>query len=473
MIKYLTDAFSIPDLRRKIIFTLLMLLLYRVGAHIPIPFIDPEELIKFFDTQGSGGAFGFVNMFTGGAFKQMTVLALGVMPYISASIIIQMLQIVIPSLQKKQQEGESGRREINQITRVFATILAGFQAFGIGIFLLSQNLVVSFMEGHRSLFLLSTVLAITTGCTILMWIGERITDKGIGNGVSLVIAFGIMAHYPGTILNAIRMVKADALNPIWIFVVFGLCIVTTMGIILTQEGARKIPIQHAKRVVGRKMQVGQTNFLPLKVNTAGVIPVIFASSLLALPATALSFVGTGQGQVGLGEWFSLNSIYNVYNWLGMQRESIYLLLKILNLHTLLYILLVVFFCYFYTAIVFNPVELAENLKKNGAYVPGLRPGKPTADYIDQVLSRITLVGAAFLIVVSLIPQALHVSFNLDFNLADIAGGTGLIIVVGVVLQTMQMMDSQLLMKHYEGFQMKRQSAGERWSARTRSTQPQP
>jgi preprotein translocase subunit SecY len=398
----------------------------------------------------------------------------GVMPYISASIIIQMLQIVVPSLQKKQQEGESGRREINQITRVSATVLAAFQAFGIGIFLLSQNgLVVSYMEAHRTLFLLSTVLAITTGCTILMWVGERITDKGIGNGVSLVIAFGIMAHYPGTVLSAIRNVKADALEPIWIFVVLALCIVTTMGIILTQEGARKIPIQHAKRVVGRKMQVGQTNFLPLKVNTAGVIPVIFASSLLALPATALSFLGAGDGHVGLGEWFALNSMYNVYNWLGMERQAIYLLLKILNLHTLLYVLLVLFFCYFYTAIVFNPVELAENLKKNGAYVPGLRPGKPTADYIDQVLSRITLVGAVFLIVVSLIPQALHVSFNVDFLLADIAGGTGLIIVVGVVLQTMQMVDSQLLMKHYEGFQMKRQGAGERWSARTRSTQTQP
>lgn len=472
MLQSLKNILSIPDLRRKIIFTLMMLLFFRVGAHVPVPFIDALQLEEYFTGQGAGGVFGFVDMFTGGAFKQMTVMALGVMPYISASIIIQLMTVVVPTLEKLNKEGEAGRRKINQLTRYFAVTLTAFQAFGIGIWLLQKNLVVTFMAEYQALFLFTTVIALTAGSTFLLWIGERITERGIGNGISLIIAYGIIAAYPTWISQALTLVKLESLAPIWLLIVAVLFVVATVSIIYIQEGQRKIPIQHAKRVIGKRVQQGQTNFLPLKVNTAGVIPVIFSSAILTLPATVFSWVGADAGfGGGMGEWFSTHSSYNIYNALGMQRESIYLLLKVLNLHTLFFIVLTVFFAFFYTAVVFNPIEVAENLKKVGAFVPGYRPGKQTADYIDHVLSRVTMVGAVFLVMVALLPQVLMIAFNVPFGLADFAGGTGLIIVVGVVLDTMKEVESQLLMRHYEGFKLRRQaSGGRRWSSSAEAPQ---
>lgn len=467
MIGTLRNIWSIPDLRAKIIFTLWMMIFYRVGSHVPVPFVDPEELKNLFNRFDAGGVFGFVDMFTGGAFTQMSVMALGVMPYISVSIIFQILSPIIPTLQRLQREGESGRKKINQWTRIGATILAAFQAGGISVWLNQQGIVVPFMRGYPMLFTFITIISITAGCTLLMWIGERITDRGIGNGVSLLICFSIVSHYPGSVANTWSMIQLGALAPFWLFVAVGLLLATTIGIILIQEGARKIPIQHAKRVVGRGVKPAGTNYLPLKINSAGVIPVIFSGAILSMPATLLSWVGGESGGVAgsLGEWFSVQSTFNLYTALGLQKEAIYLLLKSANLHTLFFIILTVFFCFFYTAVVYNPTEIAENLKKVGAFVPGYLPGKQTADYIDMVLTRITLVGAVFLTTVALIPQILSISYHMPPGLADMTGGTGLIIVVGVTLQTMQQIESQLLMRHYEGFKTSRGGGGQRrWSS---------
>ncbi len=468
MLQTFKNIWNVPELQKKIVFTLAMIAFYRIGAHIPAPFIDSKKLEEFFTQMGSGGAFGFVDMFTGGAFSQMTVMALGVMPYISASIIFQILAVVIPNLERMSKEGEAGRRKINQLTRYAATALAAFQSIGIGVFLLQKDFVVSFMADHRALFLFVTVIAMTTGCTILMWVGERITDKGIGNGVSMLIAAGIMSRYLADVLLGFNAVKLGSMPAIWLPLVAFLMVVATVSIIYVQEGARKIPIQHAKRVVGRRVQQGQTNFLPLKVNTASVMPVIFASAILAFPATLLSWVGSNEAGGGLGEWFATQSSHNLYNFLEIDKGSIYQLLKVVNLHTFLYIILTIFFAFFYTAIVFNPSEIAENLKKVGAYIPGYRPGKQTADYIDQVLTRITLVGALFLVTIALVPQVLTIAFSVPFGMAELTGGTGLIIVVGVILDTMKQIESQLLMRHYEGFRLRHQSAGgaaRRWSPR--------
>lgn len=468
MFQTITNIFSVPELRKKIVFTLLMLAFYRIGAHIPTPFVDTAELRKLFDQMSGQSVFGFVDMFTGGAFQQMTIMALGIMPYISASIIVQIMTAVVPTLEKLSKEGESGRKVINKITRYGATGLAAFQSLGLGAWMLQKNLVVPMIAEHKYLFLFTTMIAMTAGCTLLMWIGERITDRGIGNGTSLIIAASIMSGYMQATIQSVGLVKIGSLRAVWLFIAAGLFVATTALVVLIQEGARKIPIQHAKKVVGRgKVQQGASNFLPLKVNTAGVIPVIFASALLTLPQTLFSWVGAGDGLGGgWAEWFSTQSVHNLYNFFGMERESVYLLLKVFNLHTVLYVILTVFFCFFYTAIVFNPTELAENLKRMGAYVPGYKPGKQTADFIESVLERITLVGAVFLVTVALIPQVLIIAFDIPYGLADLCGGTGHIIVVGVVLETMKQIEGQLLMRHYEGFRMKRQagSGSRRWSS---------
>ncbi|MBX3730390.1 MAG: preprotein translocase subunit SecY, partial [Candidatus Sumerlaeia bacterium] len=317
-------------------------------------------------------------------------------------------------------------------------------------------------------------LAITTGTTLLMWIGERITQNGVGNGISLIIALGIVAAYPGAVSLMASHLKIGHLAKIWVPVIIALCLLTTVVIILIQEGARKIPIQHARRTVGRRVQQATTNYLPLKVNTAGVIPVIFSSAILTLPQTIFGWVGTGQGaggfMTGLGVWFSPNSPYNLYYSLNIQKESIFLLLKMVNFYTLAYIVLTAFFCFFYTAVTFNPQDVADNLKKSGAFIPGYRPGKQTADYIDMVLTRITTVGATFLVSVALIPMVLSMAFDVHWTYAEFAGGTGLIIVVGVVLDTMKRVESQMLMRHYDGFKIRRQGGGGgagsgRWSGR--------
>ncbi|MDK2973224.1 MAG: preprotein translocase subunit SecY [Candidatus Sumerlaeota bacterium] len=480
MFQAITNLFKIPDLRKKIAYTLMMVGVFRIGQHIPSPFVDGDRLKELFEQSfGSQGVFNMVNMFTGGGFSKMSVMALGIMPYISAQIILQLLMVVWPWLEKLKKEGEAGQRKIEQYSRYGTIVLAIVQSLGLGIWMKQNNLIMPALSEATFLgfipgtwvFLLIAMLSITTGTALLMWIGERITEKGVGNGISLIIALGIVSAYPGGIALLVSHLKFGSVAKIWVPILAALCIFTTVMIILIQEGARKIPIQHARRTVGRRVQTAQTNYLPLKVNTAGVIPVIFSSAILTLPQTVFGWVGGGGGgfMQGLGIWFSPNTPYNLYDILNIQKESIFLLLKMVNLYTLAYIVLTGFFCFFYTAVTFNPQDVADNLKKSGAFIPGYRPGKQTADYIDMVLTRITTVGAVFLVAVALIPMVLSMAFKVNYAYAEFAGGTGLIIVVGVVLDTMKRVESQMLMRHYDGFKIRRQTGGGggsgRWSGR--------
>jgi len=485
MLNTFLSIFKIPDLRQKVLFTLFMVAIFRIGAHIPTPFVNGEELRALFSgLQMERGIFNMVDMFTGGGFSNMALMGLGIMPYISAQIILQLLMVVWPKLEKMKKEGEAGQRKIEQWTRYGTVGLALFQSAGLAIFMVKQDLVMPALADARFLFIPGTVVftlfamvAITTGTTLLMWIGEKITQKGVGNGISIIIALGIVAAYPGAAQIFATDLAQGVRGKIWLPVIGVMCIIATVLIILIQEGARKIPIQHARRQVGRKMSQAQTNYLPLKVNTAGVIPVIFSSAILMFPQTVFSFVGADQGtggMGGLGVWFSPNTPYNLYDLMGIQKEAIFLLLKMFNLYVILYAVLTGFFCFFYTAVMFNPADVADNLKKAGAFIPGYRPGKQTADYIDAVLTRITTVGALFLVSVALIPLVLSTAFNVHYSYAEFAGGTGLIIVVAVVLDTMKRIEAQLLMRHYDGFKIRRQSqdggssgggGGRRWSGR--------
>ncbi len=462
----LKNVWKVPDLRRKVLYTLLLLAVYRVGAHVPAPFIDPGKLQEFVANQraAGGGLFAVIDLFSGYAFRNMSVFALGIMPYISMSIILQLMTVVMPRLQKIQQEGALGQRKINRWTRIGTIALAAFQGFGLGIHLLQQGLTV-YGQTHTGIFLFTTMMAMTTGTAFLMWLGERITDKGIGNGVSLIIAVGIMAHYPQDAMLLLAQMKEGTLAWIWAPAVAILFVISTVAIILVQEGSRRIPMQHAKRVVGRRVMTGGTNYLPLKVNTAGVIPVIFSSAILAFPGFLATYISGGREGGGfLGSLFSTQSPYNLYSMLqrwGFEQEGVFLILKSFNLHHVLFALLTGFFCYFYTAIAFNPDDVANNLKKSGAFIPGKRPGKPTSEYIDFVLTRITTVGAVFLVLIAVAPLILETSYQMPGQAASFVGGTGLIIVIGVFLDTLRQIESQLLMRHYEGFALRRSSAA-RW-----------
>ncbi len=463
MLGNLVNVFRVPELRRKVLFTLGVLTVYRIGAFITVPFVNPEEMDRFWRglSTGVGGVFDIVNMFSGGAFKQMTIFALGIMPYISASIILQLMMIVVPFLEKIAKEGQAGQKKINQYTRYGTVVLAAFQAFGLGLFMLRSNLVVPSISPFW--FMLTTVITMTTGTAFIMWLGEKITEYGIGNGISLIIAFGIMADYVPSTFIGVSYIKNGSMPPIWLPLIFAMMIAVSMLIIYVQQASRKVPVQYARRVVGRKQFQGASTFLPLKINTAGVIPVIFASSILMFPSIIFSFFKQPGGAGGLSTFFDMASPYNLYDLLDMERGGALLLLKVINAHTILYALLTVFFCYFYTAITFNPVDTAENLKKMGGFIPGRRPGKNTSDYIDYVLTRITSVGALFLVVVSMLPQFVSIAFGVPWTLADMAGGTGLIIVIGVFLDTMKQIESQLLMRHYEGFDYRK--SRRRWEFR--------
>lgn len=463
----LKNVWKIPDLRRKILYTLLILFIYRIGAYVPAPFIDRQKVLEFIGKQRGAGAglFSVIDMFSGYAFRNMSVFALGIMPYISMSIILQLLAVVWPKLQKVQQEGALGQKKINRWTRIGTIFLAAFQGLGLGITLEGQGLTR--LTGSMTwLFLLTTMVALTAGTALIMWLGERITDKGIGNGISMIIAVGIMAHYPQDVRAILAQIRDQTIPAIWLPVVACVFVLSTIAIILIQEGTRRIPMQHAKRVVGRRVLSGGTNYLPLKVNTAGVIPVIFASAILAFPSFIASFTSGGQAGGGtLGNMFRQNSNYNLYEFcsrvFGLEQGGIFLLLKSFNLYIVMFALLTGFFCYFYTAIAFNPDDVANNLKKSGSFIPGKRPGKPTSEYIDYVLTRVTSVGALFLVAIAIFPLVLETSYQMPYSAASFVGGTGLIIVVGVLLDTLKQIESQLLMRHYEGFAMRR-TAATRW-----------
>ncbi len=423
MLATLVNAWKIPDIRKKIIFTLLMMVVFRLGCAIPIPGIDRSILTELFNS-AQGGLFGLFDLFSGGAFSNFTIFALSITPYITASIILQLLTIAIPRLEALAKEGIEGRKKIVQYTRYLTVVLALIQAFGLTVGLFRSAIVD---KGIFSYIVI--ILTLTAGTAFLMWLGEQINENGVGNGISLIIFAGIIARLPVSLRDMIVAMREGTLSVVTfiLFVVFAAVVV--IGVILVQQGARKIPVQYAKRVVGRKMYGGQSTHIPIKVNQAGVIPVIFSISLLAFPLTITYFFP----DTGFTDFVTkyLSPSGNPGVWV----------------YGLLNFVLIIFFTYFYTAITFNPAEVANNMKANGGFIPGIRPGGPTVDYLGKVMVRITFVGAIFLAVISTLPTILSYFMNLNVGF----GGTSLLIAVGVALDTMKQIENQLVMRNYSGF----------------------
>ncbi len=425
MIGGVRNITRIPELKRRIFVTLALLAIYRVGVFVPTPGIDAKALAAWF-AQASGTLLGLFDIFSGGALQRLSVFALGIMPYISASIILQLLTVVIPYLERLSKEGEAGRKKIVQYTRYGTVILSVIQGFGISIGIermtgpAGELVVANPGWGFR----LMTVLTLTAGTAFIMWLGEQITERGIGNGISLIIFAGIVARFPSATTNTFRMLRTGETGIIFILGIIAFMVLVVGFIIFMERGQRRIPVQYAKRIVGRRMYGGQSTHLPLRVNTSGVIPPIFASSIIMFPATIAQFVGV--------PWMK-----TIVNYLAPGHL----------LYTMLYVGFIIFFCYFYTAVTFNPVDVADNMKKYGGYLPGIRPGKRTAEFIDRVLTRITFGGAMYVSAVCVMPSFLIREFNVPFYF----GGTALLIVVGVALDTMSQIESHMLTRHYEGF----------------------
>jgi len=421
----LQRAANIPELRKRVIFTLIMLAVYRMGVQIPTPGINGEALTAFFQ-KNAGTLFGMFNMFSGGALENFSIFALGIMPYISASIIIQLLTVVVPQLEALKKEGESGNRKITQYTRygtVFLSIIQGtFIAVGLEGMAGPGGEAIVLDPGVQ--FKLLTMLTLTSGTAFIMWLGEQMTERGIGNGISLIIFAGIIARGPAAIVNSIQLVKAGEITLFFIPFLVAFMFAVMALVVFFETSQRRIPIQYAKRVVGRKVYGGQSSHLPLKINVSGVIPPIFASSIMMFPAT-------------VGGFIQIDWVQKVSAMLSQGHPLYYVL----------YIIMIVFFCFFYTAVTFKPDDVAENLKKNGGFIPGIRPGKKTAEFIDKVLTRITVVGAIYLSTICVLPTILISKFNIPFYF----GGTALLIVVGVAIDTIAQIESHLVMRNYEGF----------------------
>jgi len=421
----LQNAAKIADLRRRLFFTFGLLAVYRAGVAIPTPGIDGKALAAFFQ-QASNTVFGLVNLFSGGALERFSIFALGIMPYISASIILQLLTVVVPALERLSKEGELGRRKITQYTRYGTVGLSLLQGFFISVGLeqiqAPSGGSVVFQPGWG--FRLMTMITLSSGTAFIMWLGEQITERGVGNGISLIIFAGIVASLPSAVTTTTEFVREGELGILVLLLILAAMVGIIAAVIFMERGYRRIPVQYAKRVVGRKVYGGQSSHLPLKINTSGVIPPIFASSVLIFPATIASFADHPWAQAVAGALAPGSGVY-----------------------TLAYVLLIIFFCYFYTAVVFDPADVADNMKKYGGFIPGIRPGQRTAEYIDRVLSRITLSGAIYIALICVLPTLLIGSFNVPFYF----GGTALLIVVGVALDTIAQIETQILMRNYEGF----------------------
>ena len=448
MIESLKNIFAIPDLRRRVMYTFGILAVYRIGAHITTPGVDPVALQQFFQQQG-GSLLGLVDLFSGGNLRRLTIFALGIMPYISASIILQLLTVIWPYLERLSKEGDLGRKKITQYTRYGTVLLSVIQSAGIAGWIKTQMPQAVSYSGWRFTFM--TVLTLTTGTAFIMWLGEKITERGVGNGISLIIYAGIVVGLPRAILNTFQDMRTGQLGLLSLLFLIALMVVVVGVVVFVERAQRRIPVQYARRVVGRRMYGGVATHLPLRVNTGGVIPVIFASSILSIPTM---FV---QG-------FNLKNI----PWLATALRQIDYNMPLYNL---LYFVFIIFFCYFYTAIIFNPVDTADNLKKYGGFIPGIRPGRKTAEYIDRILSRLTFGGAIYLGLVALLPVFLISGFNVQaipfigpglqqalpeavtngLGVKFYFGGTSLLIVVGVAMDTVQQVESQLIMRHYDGF----------------------
>lgn len=428
MLEGFKNISKIPELQKRILFTLMLLIVYRVGAHVPTPGIDTAAVRAFFE-QAKGSLLGFFDMFAGGALSNLSVFALGIMPYISASIILQLLTVSVPHLERLAKEGEAGRRKITQYTRYGTVLLSVIQGMGIAIGLehMTGPTGVPIVIEAGWDFRLMTVLTLTAGTAFIMWLGEQITEKGIGNGISLIIFSGIVVNMPAAIFNTFRLLWTGEMGLLLIIFLLIMMLAVIGAIVFVESGQRRIPIQYAKRVVGNKMYGGQSTHLPLKVNTAGVIPPIFASSIIMFPATIANFIPH--------PWMKTVADALIPGSLGYE---------------VIFVGFIIFFCYFYTAVTFNPVDVAENIKKYGGYVPGIRPGKKTAEYIDTVLTRLTFSGAIYVSTICVLPSILISNFNVPFYF----GGTALLIVVGVALDTAGQIETHLLTRQYEGFMKK-------------------
>jgi preprotein translocase subunit SecY len=441
MISGAQNIFKIPELKRRILMTFLFLAIYRIGVHIPTPGVNGDALASFF-AQARGTLFGLIDMFSGGALERLSVFALGIMPYISASIILQLLTVVIPYLDRLQKEGEIGRKKIVQYTRYGTVVLSMIQGFGIAVGL--ENMrgaageMIVLVPGWG--FRLLAVITLTAGTAFIMWLGEQITERGIGNGISLIIFAGIVARMPNAIAGTLELFRVGQMNILTILFIMVIIVLVVAVIIFMETGQRRLPVQYAKRIVGRRVYGGQSTHLPLKLNTSGVIPPIFASSILMFPLTIASFLPKELMQAN--PWIeSLLSSMGPGAWL----------------YNLLYVGFIIFFCYFYTAVTFNPNDVAENMKKFGGYIPGIRPGQKTAEYIDKVLTRITLGGAIYVSAVCVLPSIMVKNLNVPFYF----GGTALLIVVGVALDTVQQIETHMLTRHYEGLMKKGRLKGRR------------
>jgi len=441
MMSSFKNIFKIPDLKNRVLFTLGILVLYRIGCHIPTPGIEFKVLVHYFDTTLSNTLFGLYNMFAGGAFSRAAVFGLGIMPYISASIMIQLLSAVVPFFQRLQKEGEEGRKKINQITRYTAVFISAMQALGASAYLRTLKGIPMQDEAGVTrlynvvpedvnviLFTFIVMITMTAGTILVMWMGEQITERGIGNGISMIIFIGIVNRFPNALLAQIPRINKTGIPVTEIFIL-GLLIGIIMLVVLVTEGTRKIPVQYAKRVVGRKVYGGQSTYLPIRVSGFGVMAIIFAQSLMFFPQTIAQFFPNSEFVTNVMSYFDIT--HPIY-WF-------------------IFGLLILFFTYFYAAIAFNPVDVADNMQKYGGFIPGIRPGKNTAEYIDHVLNRIMLPAAIFFSAVAIWPFFVQTNFDVDPQLAGFFGGTSLLIMVGVALDTLQQIESHLLMRHYEGF----------------------
>lgn len=433
MITKLKNIFSIPELRNRILFTLGILIIVRIGAHIPIPGVDGEALgaaIQKFENS----LFGLYDMFAGGAFKKATLFALGIMPYISASIIIQLMGAVVPYFQRLQKEGEAGRKKMTQITRYGTVLIGTMQAYGVTIFLESMTAnigggIVHVIPNPGLMFKFTAIVSLVTGVMLMMWFGERITERGLGNGISLIIMIGIMSRFPNVILSEINYIQTGIRGILSEAILITVMFVIVGFVVLLTQGTRKIPVQYAKKVVGRKVYGGQSTHIPLKINTAGVMPIIFAQSIMFIPSTVATFFSDNAFMQGVMVWFNFD---HPFYWIVFGT-------------------MIVFFTYFYTAIAFDPVQVSTTMKQQGGFIPGVRPGKKTAEFIDNILTRVTLPGSFSLAFVAIFPYILMSFMDVGYDLASFFGGTSLLIIVGVALDTLQQMESHLMMRHYDGF----------------------
>jgi preprotein translocase subunit SecY len=435
------NIFKIQELRQRILFTAGLLVVVRFGAHVTIPGVDAKVLSEVMRNQSSNTLFGLYDLFVGGAFSNAAIFALGIMPYISASIIIQLLGAVVPYIQKLSKEGEEGRKKITQWTRYGTVVISLLQAWGVSVQISSMSpagtpIVPAGVQGFG--FHVSTMIILAAGTIFMMWLGEQITERGIGNGISLIIFIGIIARFPHAVLDEYQLVSQGARGIIIELIIIGLMVVIVAGIVLVTQATRRIPVQYAKRVVGRKIYGGVTQYIPMRINTAGVMPIIFAQAIMFIPNTILTFFPDNDFLQGIAGYLNYTSIT----------------------YSIAYGLMIIFFTYFYTAVAFNPKDVAETMQKQGGFIPGIRPGKNTSDFIDNILTKITLPGSIFLAIVAILP-AFMIRLGVTANFASFFGGTSLLIVVGVGLDTLQQIESHLLMRHYDGFMKSGKMKGRR------------